>query len=213
MAVKIRLRRMGAKKKPFYRIVVADGRSPRDGRFIDLIGYYDPTTNPPIIKIDQEKANLWLSRGAQPTDTTSALLRRIGAFAERPAEEVAPEPKKPSKKAVKAAAAAAAAPAPAAPIEAPAPAAKEAAPVVGEVAPVVEEAAPVVEEAAPVVEEVAPVVEEAAPIVEEAAPVVEEPAAEAPAEEPAPAVEEPAAEAETATEEGEKKPRKGRKPA
>ena len=76
MAVKIRLRRMGTKGKPFYRMVVADGRSPRDGRFIDLLGYYDPRTKPPTLKIDGEKALLWLSRGAQPSDTAEALLKK-----------------------------------------------------------------------------------------------------------------------------------------
>ncbi|MBR0122083.1 MAG: 30S ribosomal protein S16, partial [Clostridia bacterium] len=68
MAVKIRLRRMGAKKKPFYRIVVADSRYPRDGRFIEEVGYYNPTTDPVDIKIDAEKAKKWLATGAQPTD-------------------------------------------------------------------------------------------------------------------------------------------------
>jgi len=69
MAVKIRLRRMGAKKAPFYRIVVADSRYPRDGRFIEEVGYYDPTKEPSVIKIDEEKAKTWLANGAQPTDT------------------------------------------------------------------------------------------------------------------------------------------------
>ena len=67
MAVKIRLRRMGAKKAPFYRIVVADSRYPRDGRFIEEVGYYDPTKEPSVIKIDEEKAKTWLANGAQPT--------------------------------------------------------------------------------------------------------------------------------------------------
>ena len=69
MAVKIRLRRMGAKKAPFYRIVVADSRYPRDGRFIEEVGYYDPTKEPSVIKVDEEKAKKWISTGAQPTDT------------------------------------------------------------------------------------------------------------------------------------------------
>ena len=69
MAVKIRLRRMGQKKAPFYRVVVADSRSPRDGRFIEEIGYYNPMTNPAEIKIDAEKAKTWLTNGAQPTET------------------------------------------------------------------------------------------------------------------------------------------------
>ena len=80
MAVKIRLRRMGQKKAPFYRIIVADSRSPRDGRFIDEIGTYDPLTNPSTIKIDAEKAQKWLSNGAQPTDTVKALLKISGVI-------------------------------------------------------------------------------------------------------------------------------------
>lgn len=78
MAVKIRLRRMGAKKAPFYRIVVADSRYPRDGRFIEEVGYYDPTKEPSVIKIDKEKAKTWLANGAQPTDTVKALLKIQG---------------------------------------------------------------------------------------------------------------------------------------
>lgn len=79
MAVKIRLKRMGAKKKPFYRVVVADSRYPRDGRFIEEIGTYNPLTNPAEIKIDIEKATKWIGNGAQPTDTVKALLRRCEA--------------------------------------------------------------------------------------------------------------------------------------
>ncbi len=75
MAVKIRLRRMGAKKAPFYRIVVADSRYPRDGRFIEEIGTYDPTKNPSAIHVDVEKANKWIANGAQPTDTVKKLLK------------------------------------------------------------------------------------------------------------------------------------------
>ncbi|MEG2597420.1 MAG: 30S ribosomal protein S16 [Oscillospiraceae bacterium] len=75
MAVKIRLRRMGAKKAPFYRIVVADSRYPRDGRFIEEIGTYDPTKNPSMINIDAEKANKWIATGAQPTETVKKLLK------------------------------------------------------------------------------------------------------------------------------------------
>ncbi len=78
MAVKIRLKRMGAKKRPFYRLVVADSRSPRDGRFIEEIGYYNPLTNPAQIKIDEEKALKWLSDGAQPSDTVRSLFRQTG---------------------------------------------------------------------------------------------------------------------------------------
>ena len=78
MAGTIRLRRMGAKKAPFYRIVVADSRYPRDGRFIEEVGYYDPTKEPSVIKIDEEKAKTWLANGAQPTDTVKALLKIQG---------------------------------------------------------------------------------------------------------------------------------------
>lgn len=76
--VKIRLRRLGAKKNPFYRVVVADSRYPRDGRFIEEIGTYDPLTEPSTIKIDAEKAAKWLSEGAQPTDTVKELLKISG---------------------------------------------------------------------------------------------------------------------------------------
>jgi len=80
MAVKIRLKRMGAKKKPFYRVVVADSRSPRDGRFIDQVGTYNPISEPKEIKIDAEKAVKWLSNGAQPTDTVRDLFKKEGVF-------------------------------------------------------------------------------------------------------------------------------------
>lgn len=76
MAVKIRLRRMGAKKAPFYRIVVADSRFPRDGRFIEEIGYYNPLEEPSLVKIDAEKAKKWIANGAQPTDTVKALFKK-----------------------------------------------------------------------------------------------------------------------------------------
>lgn len=78
--VKIRLKRMGAKKAPFYRVVVADSRYPRDGRFIEEIGTYNPLTNPSEIKIDGEKAKKWLSNGAQPTDTVRKLLKISGVI-------------------------------------------------------------------------------------------------------------------------------------
>jgi small subunit ribosomal protein S16 len=71
---------MGAKKRPFYRLVVADAASPRDGRFIETLGYYDPLTDPSTIKVDEEKALLWLSRGAQPTESAESLLRREGVL-------------------------------------------------------------------------------------------------------------------------------------
>ena len=76
--VKMRLRRMGAKKAPFYRVVVADSRYPRDGRFIEEIGYYNPTTEPSEIKIDADKAKDWLVKGAQPTETVKVLLKKTG---------------------------------------------------------------------------------------------------------------------------------------
>ncbi len=78
--VKIRLKRMGMKKKPFYRVVVADVNSPRDGRFIEEIGYYDPMKQPAEIKIDNEKAIAWMKNGAQPTDTVRILLKKSGAL-------------------------------------------------------------------------------------------------------------------------------------
>ncbi len=78
--VKIRMKRMGMKKKPFYRIVVADERASRDGRFIDEIGYYNPVANPVELKIDNEKAQKWIKNGAQPTDTVRGLLKKTGAI-------------------------------------------------------------------------------------------------------------------------------------
>lgn len=81
MATKIRLRRMGAKKNPFYRLVVADSDSPRDGRFIEEIGYYDPTKRPEVLNINEERAIKWLSDGAQPSDTAKSLLRKAGVLA------------------------------------------------------------------------------------------------------------------------------------
>lgn len=78
MAVKIRLRRVGAKKAPFYRVVVADSRYPRDGRFIEEVGTYDPLTEPSTFKVDGEKVKQWISNGAQPTDTVKSLLKKNG---------------------------------------------------------------------------------------------------------------------------------------
>ena len=78
MAVKIRLTRIGMKKAPSYRVVVADSRSPRDGRFVEEIGFFDPLTKPETIKIDGEKAKAWIKNGAQPTDTVRALLKKSG---------------------------------------------------------------------------------------------------------------------------------------
>lgn len=80
MAVKIRLKRMGAKKKPFYRIVVADSRSPRDGKALEEIGFYNPVSNPKEIRIDDEKAIKWLNVGAKPTDTVNTLFKNNGVY-------------------------------------------------------------------------------------------------------------------------------------
>ncbi|MBE0450123.1 MAG: 30S ribosomal protein S16 [Clostridiales bacterium] len=80
MAVKIRLTRMGSKKKPFYRVVVADSRAPRDGKFIDQIGYFNPLLESDQVKLDVEKANQWLNNGAQPTDTVKALFKKHGVY-------------------------------------------------------------------------------------------------------------------------------------
>ena len=78
MAVKIRLKRMGAKKAPFYRVGVADSRYPRDGRFIEEVGYYNPLTDPVTVQIDAEKAKKWIENGAQPTETVKTLLKKNG---------------------------------------------------------------------------------------------------------------------------------------
>ncbi len=78
MAVKIRLRRVGQIHAPFYRVIVADSRSPRNGRFIEEIGYYDPTKEPSVVKIDAEAAKRWIQNGAQPTETVAKLLKKVG---------------------------------------------------------------------------------------------------------------------------------------
>jgi small subunit ribosomal protein S16 len=91
LPVRIRLSRLGAKKRPFYRIVVADSASPRDGRFIDQVGYYDPLTQPATVKIDAEKALKWLKCGAQPSDTAASLLRAQGILARAQAEKAKPK--------------------------------------------------------------------------------------------------------------------------
>lgn len=82
MAVRIRLKRLGAKKAPFYRIVVADSRTSRNGKSIAEIGYYDPTKEPAVLKVDEEEAKKWLSTGAQPSDTAKALLKKAGVIGE-----------------------------------------------------------------------------------------------------------------------------------
>ena len=88
MAVKLRLKRMGAKQRPFYRIVAADSRYPRDGRFIEIIGTYNPITKPAEVKIDKELAMKWLNNGAQPTDTVKSLLKSEGIIKEFSASKV-----------------------------------------------------------------------------------------------------------------------------
>lgn len=87
MAVKIRLKRIGKKKRPYYRVVVADSRSPRDGRFIEEIGVYDPLKNPVVFQVDREKVEKWLKNGAQPTDTVRALLKNYPQDAEDDSEK------------------------------------------------------------------------------------------------------------------------------
>jgi small subunit ribosomal protein S16 len=88
--IKLRLRRTGAKKRPSYRIVAAESKSPRDGRFIEIIGHYDPLTEPATVKVDEERARHWLSVGAQPTETVAGLLKRAGVIATEPKAEAAP---------------------------------------------------------------------------------------------------------------------------
>ena len=88
MALKIRLRRMGRKKAPHYRIVIAESSMPRDGRFVATIGHYNPTTNPAVLKVDRDKALAWMEKGAMPTDTVRALLRKAGVNSEPAAEGV-----------------------------------------------------------------------------------------------------------------------------
>ncbi len=81
MAVRIRLNKMGAKKRPFYRLVVADSRAPRDGRFIEIIGHYNPIVDPVELVVDKEKAEDWIKKGAQPSDTVKRLLKKVGVIA------------------------------------------------------------------------------------------------------------------------------------
>ena len=91
MAVKLRLMRMGKKKQPTYRVVAADSRSPRNGRFIEILGTYDPRPEPSLVKIDTAKAHDWISKGAQPTETVARLLQVADAQPETPADDTAPE--------------------------------------------------------------------------------------------------------------------------
>lgn len=104
MATRIRLRRMGANKRPFYRVVVADQRSPRDGRFIENIGKYHPLNDPSLIEIDEERAMHWLRVGAQPSDQVRTLLTKVGIWekfvAERPSAAIAPKPERTEKQRV-----------------------------------------------------------------------------------------------------------------
>ena len=221
MATKIRLQRGGRKARPIYSIVVADSRAPRDGRFIEKLGSYNPNTNPATIDLNFDSTLTWVMKGAQPTDTARTILShkgvmmkkhllegvRKGALTEEQADakfeawtsdkentiSVKTKSLVSAETAAKAARHAAESEVNKARVAA---IAAANAPVAVE-APVVEEAAPVAEEAAPVVEEVAPVVEEAAPVVEEVAPVVEEEVAPV-SEEAAPVVEEAAPVAEEA---------------
>ncbi len=87
--LKLRLRRTGAKKRPSYRIVVAEHSSPRDGRFVEIIGHYNPLTEPATVKVDEERARHWLSVGAQPTDTVAGLLKRAGVIGSEPKADAA----------------------------------------------------------------------------------------------------------------------------
>jgi small subunit ribosomal protein S16 len=155
--VKIRLKRMGTTKRPVYRLVVADSRSPRDGRFIESIGFYDPLPNPAVVSIDAERVQLWLRRGARPSDSARQLLVKEGILAARPFK-ITPRVEVDEPAAPAPAAAAPAAPAPAA-----------AAPAATEVEPETTDAATT--ETAPVVEDVAAVTE---PSAEEVAPEQDE---------------------------------------
>jgi small subunit ribosomal protein S16 len=87
MAVCLRLTRMGAKKKPFYRIVAADNRMPRDGRYLEKVGHYDPMTEPPVVKVDLDRVDYWIGVGAQPSDTVSQLIAKARAAADAPVED------------------------------------------------------------------------------------------------------------------------------
>ncbi|MBK9336103.1 MAG: 30S ribosomal protein S16 [Lewinellaceae bacterium] len=227
MAVKLRLQRRGRAKAPFYHIVVADARFPRDGRFIEKIGTYNPLTTPATIELNRDRAYEWLAQGAQPTDTVRAILRfkgvlyhkhltegvkkgamtqeqadaKLSAWIEQKEVGIARRKEETGEKKRQFIAAVDGAPKfkakPVPVVEAPAPVAEEAAPAVEEAAA---EVVAVAEEAAPAVEETAA---EVVAVAEEAAPAVEEAAAEvvAVAEEAAPAVEEAAAEVVAVAEE------------
>ena len=218
MPVKIRLQRKGRKQAPFYHIVIADSRSPRDGRFIEKIGTYNPLTVPATIELNNDKAYQWLKNGAQPTDTVRSILRFKGVLfqkhLDRGVSKGAMTPEQASEKLenwiaekqtrieasrdaskqqkidfkVKVDGVKKVKAKPVPPVEEAPVVEEEAAPVAEETAPVAEVAAPAVEEAAPVAEVAAPAVEEAAPVAEVAAPAVEDAAPVA--EVAAPAVEE-----------------------
>ena len=209
--VKIRLRRVGATKRPMYRIVAAESRGPRDGRFLETLGHYNPITKPVTFVVDEAKIQRWISNGAQPTETVARLLYQ-STEVKLPQKSLTRLAQRgvPHKAAV-----AAAAPAPAAAPAAETPAAEaEAAPVAVAVAPAAEaEAAPVAEaearpcrsRSAPVAEAEAPAAEaEAAPVAEAEAPAAEAEAPAAEAEAPAAEAEAPAAEAEAPAAEAEK---------
>lgn len=94
--LRIRLRRVGKKKRPAYRVVVADSRAPRDGAFVDILGLYDPLTDPPTINVDEARTREWLNKGAQPSETAAKLLKRKGIAAGPPPAAAAPEPAAPA---------------------------------------------------------------------------------------------------------------------
>jgi len=185
VAVKIRLRRIGAKKQPAYRIVIADARSPRDGRFIEIIGHYNPLTEPSDVVINNERALYWLRNGAQPTGVVQRMLVKTGVWSEFTGEPMPTPPPKEEPKAEEPPAPAEEAPAEEAAAEAPA-----------EEAPAEEAAAEVPAEEAPAEEAAAEAPAEEAPAEEavEEAPEVEETVVEAPAAEPAVEEEHPVAE-------------------
>jgi small subunit ribosomal protein S16 len=220
MAVKIRLQRHGKKGKPYFHIVVADARAPRDGRFIERLGMYNPNTNPATIEINVDSAADWLRKGAQPTDTARAILsyrgvlyknhlhkgvlkgalsqeqadKKFDAWLQEKANKVQTKIERLANESDADRKARLAAETEVSNKRAAEIVAKNTPPALVEEAPA-EEAAPVAEEAAPVAEEAAPVAEEAAPVAEEAAPV---------AEEAAPVAEEAAPSEEAATEEEKK---------
>jgi len=199
VAVKIRLRRIGAKKQPAYRIVIADARSPRDGRFIEIIGHYNPLTEPSDVVINNERALYWLRNGAQPTEVVQRMLVKTGVWSEFTGEPMPTPPPKEEPKAEEPPAPAEEAPAEEAAAEVPAeeaPAEEAAAGVPAEEAPAEEAAAEVPAEEAPAEEAAAEAPAEEAPAEEavEEAPEVEETVVEAPAAEPAVEEEHPVAE-------------------